>query len=172
MSCVLKENIIGGILDVLHWASWVDYIDDECMFMQGGSTLWRCRGSRAWGLNSRGRRGVLKMVTVDVLVVGFPCWWSSHGGDRHASYIDVVIVEGGDAEVDAVRAVVDIEEWRRRNRGIRGENRRVDAVKPPQWGPVLKSMQSSRLSEETGLELPDPATRRGPKHMMLPIPGV
>jgi hypothetical protein len=26
MSCVLK-NIIGGILDVLHWASWVDYIE-------------------------------------------------------------------------------------------------------------------------------------------------
>jgi len=22
----VKENIIGGILDVLHWASWVDYI--------------------------------------------------------------------------------------------------------------------------------------------------
>ena len=22
----MKENIIGGILDVLHWASWVDYI--------------------------------------------------------------------------------------------------------------------------------------------------
>jgi hypothetical protein len=22
----VKENIIGGILDVLHWASWADYI--------------------------------------------------------------------------------------------------------------------------------------------------
>jgi len=23
----MKENIIGGILDVLHWASWADYIE-------------------------------------------------------------------------------------------------------------------------------------------------
>jgi len=23
---ILKENIIGGILDILHWASWADYI--------------------------------------------------------------------------------------------------------------------------------------------------
>jgi hypothetical protein len=22
----MKENIIGGIIDILHWASWADYI--------------------------------------------------------------------------------------------------------------------------------------------------
>ena len=41
----------------------------------------------------------------------------------------------GDAEVDAVRAVVDVEERRRRNRGRQGGNGRVDAevdaIKPP-----------------------------------------
>ena len=36
-------------------------------------------------------------------------------------------MEGGDAEVDAVKAVVDVEERRQRNRGRRGGNRRVDA---------------------------------------------
>jgi hypothetical protein len=36
-----------------------------------------------------------------------------------------------------------------------------------------KSMQSSRLSVEVRLDLPDLATRRGRKHaMVLPIPGV
>jgi len=42
----------------------------------------------------------------------------------------------GDAEVDAVRAVVDIEERRRHNRGRWGGNGRVDAqvdaAKPPE----------------------------------------
>ena len=42
---------------------------------------------------------------------------------------------GGDAKVDAVRAVVDVEERRRRNRGRQGRNEKVDAevdaVKPP-----------------------------------------
>ena len=41
---------------------------------------------------------------------------------------------GGDAEVDAVRAVVDVEERRLRNRGRRGGNgtvdAEVDAIKP------------------------------------------
>jgi hypothetical protein len=44
-------------------------------------------------------------------------------------------VGGGDAEVDAVRAIVDVEERQRCNRGRRGGNGRVDAevdaVKPP-----------------------------------------
>ena len=43
---------------------------------------------------------------------------------------------GGDAEVDAIKAVVDVEERRRRNRGRLGGNGRVDAevdaVKPPE----------------------------------------
>ena len=42
---------------------------------------------------------------------------------------------GGDAEVDAIRVVVDVDE-RRRNRGRQGRNGRVDAkvdaVKPPE----------------------------------------
>ena len=44
-------------------------------------------------------------------------------------------MEGGDAEVNAVKAVVDVEERRRRSRGRRGRNGKVDAevdaVKPP-----------------------------------------
>jgi hypothetical protein len=43
---------------------------------------------------------------------------------------------GGDAEVDAVRAVIDVEERRRHNRGRRCRSGRVDAevdaVKPPE----------------------------------------
>ena len=44
-------------------------------------------------------------------------------------------MEGGNAEVNAVKAVVDVEERRRRSRGRRGRIGRVDAevdaVKPP-----------------------------------------
>ena len=36
-------------------------------------------------------------------------------------------MERGDAEVDTVKAIVDIEERRRRNRGRQGTNGRVDA---------------------------------------------
>ena len=54
------------------------------------------------------------------------------------------VVGGGDAEVDAIRTVV---EGRRRNRGRQGT--------------------------EAQLDLPDPATRRGRKHaLVLPIPSV
>jgi hypothetical protein len=73
---------------------------------------------------------------------------------RHGDDGDVlmqVVVEGGDAEVDAVRAVEDVDESRRCNLGRRGGNGRVDvevdAVKPR--GP------------RRGLGLRDPAMRRG-----------
>lgn len=68
---------------------------------------------------------------------------------------------GGGVEVDAVRAVEDVDEKRRCNRGRRDGNGRVDAevdaVKPP--GP-------RRVPG-----LPDPTMRRGRKHApVLPVP--
>jgi hypothetical protein len=59
-------------------------------------------------------------------------------------------VGGGDAEVDAVRAVVDVEERRRCNRGRRGGNGRVDAevdaVKPPERRGEAGFARSSNVS--------------------------
>ena len=63
-------------------------------------------------------------------------------------------MEGGDAEVNVVKAVVDVEERRRRSRGRRGRNGRVDAevdaVKPPVcrgMGWVCQSQQ--RIGDES-----------------------
>jgi hypothetical protein len=57
-------------------------------------------------------------------------------------------VGGGDAEVDAIRTVV--EEGRRRNRGRRGRNGRVDAevdaVKPPEHRGIAGFARSSNAS--------------------------
>jgi hypothetical protein len=53
---------------------------------------------------------------------------------------------GNDGEVDAVRAVVDAEERQRRNRGRRGGNGRVDAVKPPERRGAAGFARSSNAS--------------------------
>lgn len=114
---------------------------------------------------------VLEMAVVDVVVVGLPMSRRSlmkpraqkrrHGDDGDASRQSSW--KGGDAEVDAVRAVEDVGEKRRCNRGRRDGNGRVDAevdaVKPPEPRRVPG--------------LPDPATRRGRKHApVLPVPDV
>jgi len=57
---------------------------------------------------------------------------------------------GGDAKVDAVKVVIDIEERQWRNQGRRGGNRRVDtevdAVKPPERRGAVGFARSSNAS--------------------------
>ena len=61
---------------------------------------------------------------------------------------------GGDVEVDAFRAVVDVE---------KGDDAiEANGVGTRGWMP--KSMQSSRLSTDAWLDLPDPATRQDQCH--------
>jgi hypothetical protein len=79
---------------------------------------------------------MLKMAEVDIVVVRLLCRWS-YRRIRGAMVMTETRPswERGDAKVGAVRAVVDIEERRRHNRGKRSGNGRVDAevdtVKPP-----------------------------------------
>ena len=77
-------------------------------------------------------------------------------------------MEGGDAEVDAVKAVVDVEERRRRSQGRRGRNGRVDVEVDAVKSPVRRGVGWVCQSQQ---RIGDESTRRCCQYRMYRVEG-